>query len=254
MRNHILILGGTAEARQLASRLAERGDADVTLSLAGRTREPATQPVPVRVGGFGGPAGLADYLRAERVALLIDATHPYASQISRNAAEAARQAGMPILALRRSPWLQVEGDRWTEVGSVAEAVTALGPAPRRVFLALGRQEVAPFEAAPQHQYLVRSVDPIEPPLDVPDARYIIARGPFDEVAEHALLGENRIEVIVAKNSGGSATYGKIAAARALGVEVILIRRPELPEVPTAETVDDAVAMAAHAVSLAKRGE
>ena len=162
MRNHILILGGTAEARQLASRLAERGDADVTLSLAGRTREPATQPVPVRVGGFGGPAGLADYLRAERVALLIDATHPYASQISRNAAEAARQAGMPILALRRSPWLQVEGDRWTEVGSVAEAVTALGPAPRRVFLALGRQEVAPFEAAPQHQYLVRSVDPIEP--------------------------------------------------------------------------------------------
>jgi precorrin-6A/cobalt-precorrin-6A reductase len=249
MAHHVLILGGTTEARQLAGRLAERSDLKLTLSLAGRTREPAKQPVPVRVGGFGG----AD-LEGERIELLIDATHPYAAQISRNAAAAAERAGVPILALRRPPWHPVEGDRWREVESVAEAVEALGSAPRRVFLALGRQEVGPFEAAPQHFYLIRSVDPIEPPLAVPQAVYITSRGPFRKADERALLATHRIDAIVAKNSGGAATYGKIAAARALGIEVILVRRPELPDVPVAQTVEQAVEMTAHVLFSAKRGE
>src|SRR5690606_38679202 len=133
----------------------------------------------------------------------------YAAQISHNAAEAARQVGVPFLALRRPPWRRVEGDRWKEAGGVAEAVVTLGAQSRRVFLALGKQEVHVLSTAPRHSYLIRSVDPVEPPLDVSDARYNTARGPFDEVAEHALLEENRIGVVGAKNRGGPSHMGQI---------------------------------------------
>lgn len=250
----VLILGGTTEARQLAAKLAARGDLDVTLSLAGRTENPVAQPVPVRVGGFGGAQGLADWLVEQKIDLLIDATHPYAARISANAAEAARIAGVPIFALRRPGWEPVAGDRWTLVDDGDQAVAALGEAPRRVFLALGRQEVAAFELAPQHAYVIRSVDPIEPPLGVPDATYILARGPFAEADERALLEAQEIEAIVAKNSGGQATYGKIAAARELGIEVILFRRPRLPDVPSAPSVSAMAEMVDHfAAPVEKRG-
>jgi precorrin-6A/cobalt-precorrin-6A reductase len=236
----ILILGGTTEARQLAGRLAGRASLDVTLSLAGRTAEPAAQPVPVRTGGFGGTEGLAAYLRDEKIDALLDATHPYAAAISANAAAAAARTGVALLALRRPGWVPVAGDHWIEVDYIADAVQALGASSRRVFLALGRKEITPFEAAPQHHYLIRSVDPIVPPLDVPDAVFITARGPFAEDGERALLAEHGIDIIVAKNSGGPATYGKIAAARALSLPVIMLRRPALPEVAAVETVDEAV--------------
>ncbi|RWX59375.1 cobalt-precorrin-6A reductase, partial [Mesorhizobium sp. M2A.F.Ca.ET.039.01.1.1] len=224
------------------------------LSLAGRTESPVAQGVPVRVGGFGGADGLAAYLRQEKVDLLIDATHPYAARISANAAEAARQTGVPILALRRPGWEPGAGDRWTLVDSAAEAASALGRAPRRVFLAIGRQEAGVFEAAPQHCYLIRSVDPVEPQLAVPDALYLLARGPFPEVEERALLEKYGIDAVVSKNSGGEATYGKIAAARALGIEVVMIRRPPLPDVPSAETVDALAAKVDHLFApVAERG-
>ncbi|RWD47517.1 cobalt-precorrin-6A reductase [Mesorhizobium sp.] len=237
MTHRILILGGTTEARQLAGKLVARTDVTLTLSLAGRTENPVAQDVPTRTGGFGGADGLAAYLRENQIDLLIDATHPYAAQISANATEAAHEAGVPIIALRRPGWEPAEGDRWTLVDSVASAVTALGSAPRHVFLALGRQEVAAYEAAPQHHYLIRSVDPVEPRLAVPDATYLLARGPFREADERALLLEHRIDVVVSKNSGGEATYGKIAAARALRIEVVMIRRPALPDVTSAETIE-----------------
>lgn len=250
----ILILGGTTEARALAGRLAARGDCAVTLSLAGRTVNPVAQPVPVRVGGFGGAEGLARHLEAEGVALVIDATHPYAAQISRNAARAADLSGVPLIALRRAAWEEDEGDRWTVVDGVLAAVAALGEKPKRVMLALGRLEVQVFSTAPFHSYLIRSVDPVEPPLDVPDVTYALGRGPFDEAGERALLTGHGIEIIVSKNSGGTATYAKIAAARALGIDVVMIGRPELPDVPSADTVEEAEAMVAHALaSLAKRG-
>jgi len=236
------------EARRLAERLAGRSDLTVMLSLAGRTAHPAALPVPVRSGGFGGVAGLVDYLKAERIDALIDATHPYAAVISANAAQAARITGVPLLALRRQSWAKVDGDRWTEVADMNEAVHALGDKPRRVFLALGRKEVAPFAQAPQHHYLVRSVDPIDPPLAVPHAEYIRARGPFSEDDERALIADRGIDVIVSKNSGGSATYGKIAAARALGIGVIVLRRPTLPDVPSVETLDAALAWLDHALA------
>ncbi|RUX04374.1 cobalt-precorrin-6A reductase [Mesorhizobium sp. M8A.F.Ca.ET.059.01.1.1] len=247
MTHRILILGGTTEARQLAGKLAARADCSVTLSLAGRTESPVAQGVPVRSGGFGGADGLATYVREAGIDLLIDATHPYAARISANAAMAARKTGVPILALRRPGWEVAEGDRWLEIDSVAGAARALGDVPRRVFLALGRQEVAAFEAAPQHHYLIRSVDPVEPKLVVPDADYLLARGPFHEREERALLEKHHIDVVVSKNSGGAATYGKIAAARTLGIEVVMVRRPALPEVPSAETVEALAAMIDHFV-------
>ena len=246
---NILILGGTAEARALAGALAGRKDLSVTVSLAGRTAEPAPQPVPVRMGGFGGADGLARYLRNEQIDVLIDVTHPYAAIISANAAYAAERTGVPLLALRRPPWTKIAGDTWIEVATVEDAVEALGKTPRRVFLALGRKELQPFAAAPQHDYLIRSVDPVDPPLAVPHATYITARGPFTEKEDHALLERHRIETIVAKNSGGAATYGKIEAARALRLPVIMLKRPALPDVPSAEMVEEVLAWLDHALTL-----
>jgi precorrin-6A/cobalt-precorrin-6A reductase len=252
----VLILGGTAEARLLAERLAERPDLTVTLSLAGRTASPARQPVPVRVGGFGGATGLADYLANEAIDVLIDATHPYAAAISANAVAAARRAGVALLVLRRPPWVAVAGDHWTEVSDVHEAVRTLGMTPRQVFVTLGRNELKPLLDAPQHHYLIRSVDPVVPPLALPHAIYVTGRGPFGEAEDGALMRAHGIEVVIAKNSGGTATYGKIAAVRALGIEVILLRRPPAP-VPAAaavETIEEAIARLDHALtSAAARG-
>ena len=238
----------------MAGRLAGRAGLEITLSLAGRTATPAAQPVPVRVGGFGGADGLAKYLVAERIDALIDATHPYASVISASAVAAARRSGVPSIALRRPPWLAVAGDRWVVVSDVGEAVRAIGQTPRRVFVALGRNELAPFHDAPQHYYLIRSVDPVEPPLPLPHVGYVTGRGPFSEADDHALMTEHRIDVVVAKNSGGTATYGKITAARALGIDVIMLRRPPPPDAAAVETIEDAIAWLGHALtSAAARG-
>lgn len=254
MTRRILILGGTLEARLLAGRLAERGDLDILLSLAGRTAQPLKQPAPVRIGGFGGAQGLAEHLETTGADLLVDATHPYAARIAHNAAIAARVAGIPIVALKRPSWDPREGDRWTSVEDTDGAIHVLGRTPRRVFVTLGRQELRPFAGAPQHAYLIRSVDPVKLPLGVPDATYIIARGPFDEAAERALLAEHRIEIIVSRNSGGPASYAKIVAARALGLEIVMLKRPALPEVTTATSIDEALAMIDHALaSREKRG-
>jgi precorrin-6A/cobalt-precorrin-6A reductase len=250
----ILILGGTAEARQLAGRLAGRAGLEVTLSLAGRTATPAAQPVPVRVGGFGGADGLAKYLVGGRIDAVIDATHPYANVISANAVAAARRSGVPLVALRRPPWIAVSGDRWIEVSDSGEAVRAIGQTPRHVFVALGRNELKPFGAAPQHYYLIRSVDPVDPPLPLPHVGYVTGRGPFSEADDRALLTEHRIDVVVAKNSGGTATYSKIAAARALGIDVIMLHRPAAPACAAVATIEDAIAWLDHALtSAAARG-
>lgn len=232
----------------MAGRLAARSELAVTLSLAGRTASPVAQPVPVRSGGFGGAEGLAEYLAAERIDLLIDATHPYAARMSANAARAVEIASVALLAVRRPAWFAGEGDNWIEAADVEDAVRALGEIARRVFLTLGRKEIAPFAQAPQHYYLVRSVDPVDPPLAAPHANYITARGPFSEADDRRLLQEHAIDVIVSKNSGGTASYGKIAAARALGLPVIMLKRPTLPDVPAVETVDEAAERIDHALA------
>jgi precorrin-6A/cobalt-precorrin-6A reductase len=248
MSLHVLILGGTTEAREMG--LALRGrDLVVTMSLAGRTAAPAAQPVPVRRGGFGGAEGLAEYLRVHRIDFLIDATHPYADTISMNAARAAGWTNTPLLALRRPPWSAVTGDTWIDVADAGDAAHALGREPRRVFLAVGRQELGPFTKAPQHLYVVRSVDPVEPPLDLPHVHYVLARGPFNDQEDRALFESFSIEAVVAKNSGGAATYSKIAAARLLGIPVFLFKRPVVPDCPSVATVAEAVAWLDHAIGL-----
>ena len=234
----------------MAEQLAGRADLNVTLSFAGRTVNPARQPVPVRSGGFGGAAGLAAYLMSEHIDVLIDATHPYARVISDNAVAACSQTGKPLLVLRRPPWIATAADRWTEVADVREAVRALGEAPRRVFVALGRNELAPFNEAPQHFYLIRSVDPVDPPLSLPHVAYVTGRGPFSEAADRALMTDHRIEIAITKNSGGAATYGKIAAARAMHIGVIVLRRPPELEASAAETVEAALGWLDHALTLA----
>ncbi|NTF33332.1 cobalt-precorrin-6A reductase [Rhizobium skierniewicense] len=255
MTRSILILGGTADARILAGKLAEDSGYRLLLSLAGRTRDPVVQPVPMRSGGFGGASGLAAFIMEHDFDLLVDATHPYAARISANAVQAASIAHVPLVTLQRPAWEKQADDNWQSVADVESAVSALGPECTNAFLALGRQELLPFQAAPQHNYLVRSVDPVEPPLCVPHARYITARGPFAVEDEINLLRENRISVIVCKNSGGSAAYAKIEAARQRGIKVLMIDRPPLGSGMTVPNIESALAAIRHQLSLLdERGE
>ncbi len=223
--------------------------------MAGRTRDPVKQPVPIRIGGFGGAGGLADFIKENAFDLLVDATHPYAARISANAVAAAQLAKVPLVALERAAWQRQVGDRWQAVANVEVAVSAVGSGGKNVFLALGRQELLPFERAPHHRYLIRSVDPVEPPLNVPDARYITARGPFELSDEIAMLRDNRIDIIVSKNSGGAAAYGKIEAARQLGIDVVMIERPPHPCAATVPDIEAALTSIQHQLSLLEdRGE
>jgi precorrin-6A/cobalt-precorrin-6A reductase len=222
----VLLLGGTTEAGDLAQALADRG-IDTVYSFAGRTLHPVAPPVPHRIGGFGGIAGLTGWLQAERITHVIDATHPFAAQMSRHAMAAAATLSLPLIAFERAPWVPVQGDRWTHVPDIAAAVAALPGTPTQVFLAIGRQEAAVFAAAPWHRYLLRLVDPAPVP-DLPDATAIIARGPFTLDGDLALLRDQAITVIVAKNAGGEGARAKLDAARVLHLPVILIDRPAYP--------------------------
>lgn len=242
----ILVLGGTTEASALARLLAERPGWETTLSLAGRTARPQPLPVATRIGGFGGAEGLARWLSDNGTMAVVDATHPFAAVISRNAAAACRAAGVPLLFLRRPPWRAAAGDRWIEAASMPEAARALGSERRCVFLTVGRLELAAFAAAPQHRYLVRTIEPIGDALPVPNLVAIRERGPFDAADERALMTREGVEVLVSKNSGGEATYGKIAAARALGLPVVMVARPDKPDGERVATPEAALEwLAAH---------
>lgn len=235
----ILILGGTTEASVLAERLAGLTEFYPLLSLAGRTENPRQASIPTRIGGFGGVDGLERFLSDAEFAAVIDATHPFAARMSRNAALACARTQTPLLALQRPPWIRQQGDHWIEVASMADAVETLGAAPRRVFLTIGRQELHHFQAAAQHIYLVRTIEPIGDVLGRASVIAIRERGPFDEKAERSLMEREGIDILVTKNSGGVATYPKIAAARALGLPVVMIARPDRPaDVPSVTTLDD----------------
>jgi precorrin-6A/cobalt-precorrin-6A reductase len=233
----VLVLGGTTEASRLAKALSARSDIAATLSLAGRTEAPAAQPIPTRIGGFGGVEGLARYLRDEAIDVLVDATHPFAAQISKNAAEAARATGTPIVAFVRPPWTRETGDRWIDVEDLAAAARALGEVPRRVLLTTGRLGLAAFEVAPQHHYLVRTIDHPGDLPGLPDHTLLLDRGPFDLAAERELMVRERIDVVVTKNSGGSATWPKMVAARELGLPVVVVQPPTRPDVPQVHDVE-----------------
>jgi len=240
MRVKLLILGGTSEASALARAVAARV-IDAVISYAGRVERPRDLPIPRRVGGFGGVAGLANYLRANAVTHVVDATHPFAAQMSRNAVEACAQTGIPLVALTRPAWTPGPGDDWHEVPDIPSAVAALDVPPRRVMLAIGRMHLTEFAAQPQHDYLLRVVDPPETTPPLPRHSIVVSRGPFTMEGDTALLREHGIELLVAKNAGGSGARAKLDAARALGLQVIMIARPPLPErreVTTPEAVLD----------------
>jgi len=237
----VLILGGTTEASELARLAGPDARLDPTLSLAGRTAQPTLPSISYRIGGFGGSEGLARWLAAERIEAIVDATHPFAARISENAVTAAHASRIPLASIVRPEWTAEAGDRWTMVDSADAAARALGTKAARVFLTIGRRDLAAFKAAPMHSYLVRSVDPPAAEDLPPKTDLILQRGPFDEAAEEQLMRNRGIEMLVAKNSGGDATYAKIAAARALGLPVVMIARP--PKVAGAEFAD---AAAAHA--------
>lgn len=232
----ILLLGGTQDARRLAEALS-RARLDAVYSLAGRTADPAALPLPVRVGGFGGAQGLAEWLRAGGVRAVIDATHPFAARISANAVAAAQATGIPLIALERPPWRAGPGDRWTVVPDLDGAVAALPDHPARVFLAIGRQHLAGFAARPQHRYLLRLVDPPGADLPLPGATAIVDRGPFTVQDDLALMRREGVQIVVARNAGGTGASAKIAAARHLGLPVVMIDRPVLPPRLAADRVD-----------------
>jgi precorrin-6A/cobalt-precorrin-6A reductase len=249
----ILILGGTTEANQLVAVLAKDARFDAVLSYAGRTERPTPPPIRWRVGGFGGVDGLTKYLHDEKIARVVDATHPFAAQMSAHAIAACAIAAVPLLALERLPWPRVAGDRWIEVDDFAAAADSLGPSPRRVFLGIGRMQLAPFASHPQHFYLVRLVDPPRSPLPLPGAELIVARGPFDFAGDHAMLADHRIDIVVARDAGGDAAFAKIEAARALGLPVVMVRRPSIPARQKVETVGEVLRWLGHDEPPAERG-
>ncbi|MEU2083151.1 cobalt-precorrin-6A reductase [Streptomyces albus] len=229
---HVLILGGTTEGRRLAGLLDGTPSVRVTSSLAGRVAGPRLPPGEVRVGGFGGIAGLVDWLRAHRVDVLIDATHPFAGTISFHAAEAAATAHVPLLAVRRPGWVPAPGDDWHPVDSLDEAAALLPRLGERVFLTTGRLGLSAFAgpAGADLWYLVRSVDPPAPDVPVPARmRLLLERGPFTLDGERELLRRHRIDVLVTKDSGGAATAPKLTAAREARVPVVIVRRPPVPD-------------------------
>ncbi|HXP30639.1 MAG TPA: cobalt-precorrin-6A reductase [Stellaceae bacterium] len=227
MTPHLLILGGTAEAAALAQECARFGDRLlVTTSLAGRTAAPAPLPGAVRLGGFGGADGLAGFLEEARIDLLVDATHPFASRISHHARLAAARVHVPRLLLQRPAWQRAAGDRWIEVADMAAAAAAVPRLGKRALLTVGARSLAAFAAIDSVHFVVRLIDPPLRPLPLGSYTVVLGRGPFALDAERQLLHRHAIEVLVAKASGGAGTVAKLAAARAAGIPVVMVARPE----------------------------
>jgi precorrin-6A/cobalt-precorrin-6A reductase len=225
----LLILGGTGDAVALANQAINLLELTVITSLAGRTSLPKQLVGEVRIGGFGGEAGLIDYLRAEQIDLLIDATHPFAAQISWNAAGAAKQVRIPWLMLIRPAWEKLPQDNWIEVDSVEVSVSMIPTDAQRIFLTIGRQQLAPFASLTDRWCLIRSIDPPDLNIQLPPGELLLDRGPFSLEQELRLLQDYRIDAIVSKNSGGDATYAKILAARELGLPIVMVQRSITPQ-------------------------
>ena len=218
-------------------------------SYAGRTASPVAQPLPTRVGGFGGIAGLVAYLLEQGIERVVDATHPFAAQMSCNAVEACAKAGVPLAAFERAPWQAGPGDDWRHVPDMEGAVAALPEAPNRVFLAIGKQNLAGFADRAQHHYLVRLVDPPDAPLPFRNVEVVIARGPFEAAEDQALMQDRAIDMVVAKNSGGTGAEAKLQAARALGLPVVMIDRPIVPARPVFARLSDILHWLDHSARL-----
>ncbi|MGF6888401.1 precorrin-6A/cobalt-precorrin-6A reductase [Nocardia sp. GAS34] len=235
----ILLLGGTREAREIAETGTDEREFELVSSLAGRVRDPVLPAGPVRVGGFGGVDGLREWLAANDIDAVVDATHPFAGRISAHAAAAAAALELPVLHVRRPGWRERPGDRWLRVPDVAAAADLVAGLGERIFLTIGRQEVGAFAGLRGQWFLIRAIDP--PTAALPrEHELLLARGPFDVEDEVRLLSAHRIDALVTKDSGGESTAAKLAAARALGIPVVMVDRPALPA--GAATVESAAAV------------
>ncbi|HEY6688594.1 MAG TPA: cobalt-precorrin-6A reductase [Propionibacteriaceae bacterium] len=235
----VVILGGTAEARQLASVLLADG-IDVVSSLAGRVQSPSLPAGRVRIGGFGGVEGLAEYLLNQRATALVDATHPFAATISENAVQAASRTGTPLIRLQRPGWSEhPQAKSWIWVPDAAAARDAADSA-RRPFLTTGRQSLTEFGSWADRDVLVRLVDPPAKPLP---QRWtvIMSRGPYSYSDERQILSEYAIDALLSKDSGGAHTVAKLDAAGDLGIPVVIIARPDHPPVRVLSTVAEVAA-------------
>jgi precorrin-6A/cobalt-precorrin-6A reductase len=235
----VLVLGGTSEARALAGELARKPELRVISSLAGRVSNPSLPAGQVRIGGFGGAAGLAAYARAEGIGAVVDATHPFAETISAHAVEACQLAGLPLLRLARPAWTPRDGDDWREAESLGQAAAMLPGLGTRVFLTTGRQGLGVFATLDGLWFLIRCVDPPDGPLPA-NREVLLARGPYERESERALMRRHGIDVLVTKNSGGPLTEGKLDAARDLGIPVVMISRPAAAAAESVISVIDAV--------------
>ena len=237
-----LLLGGSAEARELVSLLTP--EFDVISSLAGRLANPALPDGEVRVGGFGGVDGLREWLRVNGIGTVVVATHPFAARMTANAVAACTQLGLPVLVVRRPAWERQPGDNWIDVPGQAAAPSAVekgdlgGWEHRRCMLTIGRQGVSAF-ADNTGWFLIRSIDPPDAPLPA-HHELLLERGPFTVEHERALLATHRIDILVTKNSGGEQTSAKLVAAREAAIPVVMIARPPVPE--DAATVDSVAAV------------
>lgn len=240
----VLILGGTTEASALARALAEQ-EIPALFSYAGRVAAPKPQPLPTRIGGFGGTDGLAAFLAEEHITHLVDATHPFAERMSRHAVAAAERTGTELIALTRPPWAPQHGDRWQRVAGIEAAVEALAGPPQRVLLAIGRMHLAAFAARPEHHYVLRLVDRPDTPPPLPRHTLTVDRGPFTRAGDLALLREHGVERLVCKNAGGAGAAAKLEAARELGLPVVMIDRPALPPRREAHGVDEVLDWLGH---------
>ena len=241
MPERVLILGGTGEAVELARALEADPRVEAITSLAGRTRRPAAIPGAVRRGGFGGAGGLEAYLRTEGIDMVVDATHPYAEAISAHAAGACKAPSVPRLVLHRAPWAPEPGERWIEVPDAESAARALPALGVRVLLTIGSRGLEPFLRIPTLHFVVRAIEAPDIALDPPRVELLLARGPFDFDGERRLLESRAIDAVVSKNSGGRAAHAKLAAARALGLPVVMIARPPPPPGERVDSVAAALA-------------
>ena len=224
--HRVLILGGTSEGVALADKLSADPDFIPITSLAGRTREPKDVQGLLRQGGFGGVEGLVKYLKLEKVFAVLDATHPFATQITKNAFFACQIAKIPLARLTRKPWVAETGDDWDNVENIEQAVASI-PVGSRVFVTTGRRELEPYFKRDDIWTLVRVIDMPAKKLELGTGKFIAGRGPFSVEDEVDLMRDYEVDLLVSKNSGGQSSYGKIIAARRLGLPVIMVRAPEL---------------------------
>lgn len=238
----ILLLAGTSEAQDIARGLAKHAIPAIA-SLAGATRAPKSLGLPMRIGGFGGADGFAAYLKSENITAVIDATHPFAARITDRTAAICQRIGMPYLQVLRPPWTPQEGDNWTQIAHEEDAAAIIPPG-STVFLGTGRQTLEKFTGLARCRVICRQIDPPTAPFPFEGGEFLIGRPPFPVDRERCLFSQLGIAWIVVKNAGGAASATKLTAARELGLPVLMIARPPMPDAPRVSSAQDALIWAA----------